>query len=312
MIKLGDKVRFLNDKIEGVVTSLKGNIAGVTNTDGFEIPVVINELVKIDIEINNQTEQSKAPIAKSNLVKLHSGIHIAFDRKNDNLLELILHNAECDLIQFAFYHKSTQVYTLVKSDKLELNHSTTLMQYQFNESEKLPVLVFQIILSQNESETLKQPLTLEISIKGKDFHRSFGHCFFLQKQAYVFQIDDNILTIAINKLQQKDFSERQTVPSLKIEPPSGNVIDLHIEKIIGNASQYTAAQIIDMQISTFHSTLQNCFMNKEEQVVFIHGVGNNYLKNKIRNLLSKNEMVESMIDADPLKYGDGATLVFLR
>ena len=48
MIKLGDKVRFINEDMQGVVTSIKGNTAGVTIEDDFEIPVLINEVVKIN------------------------------------------------------------------------------------------------------------------------------------------------------------------------------------------------------------------------------------------------------------------------
>lgn len=312
IMKLGDKVRFLNDKIEGVITSLNGKIAGVTNSDGFEIPVVINELVKIDIDADNYKEPSRAPQAKSNQLRLHTGVHIAFDRKSDHEMKLILHNASSDLIQFSFYHKTNQNYQLVKSDSLELDQSLCLSNYQFNESEKLPVLVFQINFVQFETETLKDSLTRELTIKGKDFHRSFGHCFFLQKQAYSFQLDDNVLALALEKLKQKDFTEAQAVKSFKIEPSVGNIIDLHIEKITGNYSNLTASQIIDMQLNTLHSTLQNCYMNKEKHIIYIHGVGNSYLKNKIRNVLQKNEMVESVSDADTLKYGDGASIVYLK
>jgi len=47
-IKRGDFVRFLNEKQEGVVTDITGNIAHVSVEGDFSIPVQINELVKVE------------------------------------------------------------------------------------------------------------------------------------------------------------------------------------------------------------------------------------------------------------------------
>ena len=67
MIKLGDKVRFVNEDMQGVVTSIKGNTAGVTIEDDFEIPVLINEVVKINDILNkpkqeDDDEETKEPL----------------------------------------------------------------------------------------------------------------------------------------------------------------------------------------------------------------------------------------------------------
>ena len=60
MIKVGDKVKFLNDVGGGVVTSFIGkNLVNVENEDGFEIPCPISELVNIDApELNVGAEKS--------------------------------------------------------------------------------------------------------------------------------------------------------------------------------------------------------------------------------------------------------------
>jgi hypothetical protein len=103
MIKLGDKVRFINENMEGVVTSLNGNKAGVTIEDDFEIPVLINEIVKINDIIDKPVEEEKPITVKSNFVKIHHGFHIAFDRITEQTLELKFHNSESDLALVAFY-----------------------------------------------------------------------------------------------------------------------------------------------------------------------------------------------------------------
>lgn len=57
-LKLGDKVRFVNENLEGFITSVKDKTTvGVTIEDDFEIPVLASELVKIEF-----TDQKKLRI----------------------------------------------------------------------------------------------------------------------------------------------------------------------------------------------------------------------------------------------------------
>jgi hypothetical protein len=88
MIKLGDKVRFVNENMQGVVTSIKGNTAGVMIEDDFEIPVLLSEIVKINDVLDKPASEEKPVTVKSAFVKIHSGFHIAFDRISDDTLEL--------------------------------------------------------------------------------------------------------------------------------------------------------------------------------------------------------------------------------
>ncbi|MEG1935100.1 MAG: DUF2027 domain-containing protein, partial [Rikenellaceae bacterium] len=48
MIKIGDRVKFLNDVGVGKVQKIQGTIVTVDREDGFEIPVLISELVVVD------------------------------------------------------------------------------------------------------------------------------------------------------------------------------------------------------------------------------------------------------------------------
>ena len=50
MIRKGDRVKFLNDATVGTVAAIEGKIAHVTVEDGFDIPVMITDLVAIDAE----------------------------------------------------------------------------------------------------------------------------------------------------------------------------------------------------------------------------------------------------------------------
>lgn len=61
-IRIGHKVRFLNEKGEGVVTRFKDKKTVYVEVDGFEIPYGIDNLVLVDTEIvfkdkENETEE---------------------------------------------------------------------------------------------------------------------------------------------------------------------------------------------------------------------------------------------------------------
>ena len=58
MVKIGDRVKFLNDVGGGVVTGYAGkNTVYVENYDGFEIPYPVSQLVLIDAPEMNRAEK---------------------------------------------------------------------------------------------------------------------------------------------------------------------------------------------------------------------------------------------------------------
>ena len=54
MLKIGDKVRFLNDVGGGTVTGFQGkDIVLVADADGFEIPTLVSEVVAVETDDYN-------------------------------------------------------------------------------------------------------------------------------------------------------------------------------------------------------------------------------------------------------------------
>ena len=67
MIKIGDKVRFLNDVGGGTITGFQDkDIVLVADADGFEIPTLISEVVAIDTDDYNIAKVIKAQQKKKN------------------------------------------------------------------------------------------------------------------------------------------------------------------------------------------------------------------------------------------------------
>jgi DNA-nicking Smr family endonuclease len=310
MIKLGDKVRFVNEDMQGVVTSIKGNTAGVTIEDDFEIPVLLSEVVKINDILNKpKQEEDKSITVKPKFVKVHHGIHIAFDSINDDKLDLKIHNSEADWLMVAVYENQQLKHKI----NVELESNSTLGTFSLEQFNKWPEFTF-VITPINEEYKLTSSIVKKVKLNAKEFHASFKQCYFLGKQAYTIRLDSDVTSQSLKKLQEKDFtisSSAQKVINLKDKP--NQVIDLHAENLVEKANSLGAQEILDIQINAFVQSLEMAHVHKMKSITFIHGVGNHFLKNKIKNYLStQKNIVEKYTDASSLLYGGGATEVWLK
>ena len=83
-------------------------------------------------------------------------------------------------------------------------------------------------------------------------------------------------------------------------------IDLHIENLVDNPEQLKPQEIVDIQISAIIKNLDS--IQKKQKIVFIHGVGKGFLKEKLISILEQYQNI-TFQDANFIKYGMGATEV---
>ena len=316
-LKLGDKVRFVNENMQGVVTNINGKIVGVTIEDDFEIPVAANEVVKIEETVVAKKDEPVFITKKSNFVKVHSGIHIAFERLSETALELKLHNSESDNISYAYFQKNNQSFELRQQGTVPLETYVSLGKFNLDQFNTWPEMAFQIMFVSERGNDFKPQLVKTIKMNAKEFHASFKQCYFLGKQAYTFRIDEAINKTDIQKLLNKDFSEPTAKPTFVTEESLTKkpqpIVDLHIEKLTDRANEFSAQDILDLQMKVFSQSLEMAHVHQMQKIIFIHGIGNHFLKNKIKNYLGQQKsVVKKYQDADMVKFGGGATEVILN
>lgn len=309
-VKLGDRVRFVNENLEGIVTSIKGSTAGVTIEDDFEIPVPLSQIVKISDMQAAPEEEAAKPVRKTDSAQ--QGIYLAFDRSGETLLELQLHNSMADELLYVLYEKAKDRTTIKSSGRLALNETKALGRYHLDQFSQWPELHFQALLLQQHAQPAP-PLQRTLRFHAKEFHAAFRHAFFLNRQAYLFKLDNEPLPVEdLQKLKEKDFSAQPAEQS-NWEGRPKPVVDLHIEQLTPNAASMSAPDMLALQMEAFTKSLEMAHVHKMKSIIFIHGVGNHFLKNKIRNYLRlQKQIVASYRDADMLKYGGGATEVQLN
>ncbi len=98
----------------------------------------------------------------------------------------------------------------------------------------------------------------------------------------------------------------------KREPASDTFeIDLHMEEQDLQKSQFSLSGILTLQMSRFHSALDEAISKKCRKLVIIHGVGQGTLKMQIRKELQEKYPEFLFQDASFREYGFGATMVHL-
>ncbi len=313
MIKLGDKVRFLNENMEGFVTSIQAKgIIGVTVDSDFEIPVPESQVVKIQFEEkagnNNESVIAEKP-RKQNSNPI--GVFIAFERINDNDVQAWFHNNFTERVLLAVYEIEQQVYKFRQNFVIEREDTIAFKKYKMEDFQNWNSLYIQMISIELNTVKPVAPIAKELPFYAKSFHQTLKFSFFLNKQAYQYRIDEQDLTLNLQKLKEKDFTEKNTsAPDLKSRPEE--LIDLHYDALLSKGFP-AAKDVVSFQMDVFVQCLEAAFMHKMPRIVFIHGIGNLYLKNKIQTWLSKHkDMVKEFRDADPVQFGGGATEVFIK
>ncbi len=310
-VKLGDKVRFLNESLEGIITSIKDKTTvGVTIEDDFEIPVLACELIKIEFTEQQKSNDNfaKEIVPKININPL--GVFMAFDRRTENFLDIKIHNNLSDILTLVCYEKEKDVFKLKYHANIERNETVDIGVLELENFDKWPNLLFHFTFIDRVSIKPCEPKSVIFKTHAKEFHQNLKYCFFVQKQAYMYRLDESLAKINFEPLLQKDFNEVPEKP-IDLSAKPDNVVDLHYEKLA--AKGLISEDRTTLQMEVFTKSLEAAFINRMEGIIFIHGVGNQYLKNKIRTYLLKHkDIVNRFEDADLLKFGGGATYVYLK
>jgi hypothetical protein len=314
MIKLGDKVRFVNENLEGFVTSIQGKgLLGVTVDSDFEIPVQSSQVVKIDFQEkagNNEPVKANPQLrpVSSNPI----GIFIAFERINDQLVQAYFHNNFSEQVILVIHEKIEGVYHFVQDLKLDRDETKLFKKLDMEQFSNWPALSISILPIEFHTIKLSMPIVKELKFHAKTFHQTLKFSFFLQKQAYQWRMDEQEMPLDLKALKAHDFSSKATTlaPNLKDRP--SELIDLHYDQLLQKGFS-PSNDIVGLQMEVFTSSVEAAYINKMQKIVFIHGIGNLYLKNKIHTWLTKHkEMVQAFQLADTIQYGAGATEVILK
>ncbi len=348
-IKVGDRVKFLNDTGSGEVTRIVDpKTALVQVEDGFEVPWMIADLVvdtgMVDVDDEEEEDEQisypepsvsfseKTNTASEPAALEDEEVVLAFlPDENSSAFETYLVNSSSYQFKYTISRQQEGELVLFSEGTLEAGIKISLGSYQpgnINDEEHFRI---QGLFFNEGFYNHLPPVDMLIKVSAGEMYNAGSrkeNDYFLEKailhilydwrkpatepEMPKMEIDPEALKEAM--FVKGDLKQEGTVKSKKVDiAASGPVeVDLHIEQLIDNYKSLTNSEIIDIQMTRFRSELENAIDKKIRKIVFIHGVGNGKLKHDIRRMLDTEFRKLRYQDASFKEYGFGATMVIIQ
>lgn len=329
-IKIGDKVRFLNDVGGGIVSGFKNrDIVLVEDEDGFEIPVLITECVVIESSggagitipqkaqiVEQYISETVTEFCNKKDFKTYLAIAPEFeDAPLQGKLEMYLVN---DSNYFLYYlcEENSSNGKVMADGLLHPNTHQPIGTYtaqQLGELGKLKVRLLPFQRGKEYKHLSNVEKVVAFNAVKLAQSKSYEENQFFSFKTHLIAIHKDDLEESLNELASKEEQGKPTKSRLKSPKQTSEIIevDLHIEALLDNFSGMSNGEMLEYQLNKFHDTLKENKGKKGQRIVFIHGVGNGRLKNDIRNSLKRKYQLEFQ-DASFREYGYGATMVIVR
>ncbi len=349
--KIGDRVKFLNNigggRIKGIIDKRTVN---VEDEDGFDVPVLISELVLTDSEsvsegkkvntkeeevVIDEYEDIDADIilevnASHEIVEDKSEPRISLALKPDNPSNFYESNLDLYLINDSNYKllynlAETDNYKakLLKGGYIEAGSKILIWSFSPAKLQDTVEISFQGIIFKKGLFDIQDPINETIEFKPTKVRKekSYSDTDYFHEKVLMFPLIKSEMERSMDQISNRDIEkatkekERGKKKWRKIEPdkPSDiEEIDLHIEALLDSSLNMSNSEIIDVQMSRFETALEGGIKSKSKRMVFIHGVGNGKLKMELRKKLDRKYPKLQYQDASFKEYGYGATMVMFK
>ena len=337
-MNIGDKVRLLRDKEEGIIYAfLPGNIVEIEIEEGFRIPVLRSEVVMVSpLESQRMKpaesasgsyakKQEEFPTFSRKAPFAEKGIYLAFLPVNDRELTLHIINNSDWVLPFVVYQDVGGRQSGLASGLLSPRTNQRLTDLLTQNIEQWPVFEVQALYFREGSDAIKPPFQKRLRCRVQSFYKKKQQAPVLAKEGYVYQLDEENVPDAVvpdqsksaaggvsaSELRERMLSPEPTASHKKVETPQ-SVVDLHVEKLSPTPDALSNADKMKLQLDTFERQLENAIAAGLDEITFIHGSGSGALRQEIQRRLSKHQNVQYFEDAQKEKFGYGATCAKIK
>jgi Smr domain/Domain of unknown function (DUF2027) len=321
-MNIGDRVRLLRGREEGVIVKiLPNNIIEIEIEDGFKIPIKRNEAVMISPDEALRFKKQGPEIAPQRQgiapeIVANNGVFMAFCYINDReLSQHLINNSDWDM-PFMLSVGSDPHHRGLAAGVLKARSSTKVQDIQTKDFEEWGTFTFQGIFHRGAFMALRPVLVKHMKFRAHTFFKTKAKAPILNKDAFLFQLDaegSETVVIEPRKLVEKMFEPNSIMPEkpMTSTKPSA-VVDLHIEQLSSQHTQWSNQQIIDCQLAAFEQAFESAIASGLDHITFIHGVGNGVLRQALHRRLAGHKNVKFFEDAQKEKFGYGATKVSIK
>lgn len=277
-MKIGDRVKFINDTSVGIVTKIAGTTVYVDVVDGFEIPTLESELVVV-----NEKDELDA------INRIGIGDEKPGRRGGKVAKPTTAEVKKAPATREASYKKYGRVALVNDEEEEESDEDDVIFDVHEMKEKYLKTLALR---RQREAEMEAEKNTLKQA-----------------KAKTVAQSDPTPVIVP----KEEDVPKATLKPKEETEDKKNEieVVDLHAEEILSSTEDLSSGEIITAQLARFTFTLDTLLSSKKHgKIVFIHGVGKGKLKFEMLKILKNDYKKLDYQDASFKEYGYGAIVVY--
>ncbi len=326
-LRIGDKVRFLNEVGEGIVSRVKDSkTVYVEMLDGFEIPFPVNQLVAIHTELIINSGADNIDLDNED-TQINEAVYFIVepDHEHQSLVsenKIYLFNASTFNLLYTYSIKDDNYFQTVKHGEIGPFQKMLLKQVKLPFFKEYNYHKLDCILFKNSFFKAQLPIAEVVYFAADTFFKTkpIKHQEF-KIPVYAFILKDEfILTQNIETdLKKEDIEKLKSIKEFKAQEKTSKSakeylksldreVDLHIEELVENTFGLGNFDMLKIQLERFEKELDKAMTGNIKTIIFIHGVGNGRLKQEIISILKTTKGI-SYHDASYKEYGLGATQV---
>jgi hypothetical protein len=313
--KLGDFVRFVDERREGYVTRIiDENTIGVTGDDDFEIPVLASKVTTVHghqpkVQTNQGTVKATAEVPAAEFKTKGVYLGVVSDAKAASVVHFHLVNETSFQLLATLTTEKQQGFKGEFAGIIAPGSSANMYSAQLADIQLWPKFNLNILFYTVQNIAPVTPITFSEKFKAKDFSGAKKVVPVLNQQGWVIRLDEPELAIDAEKLKESFFKPAEE--KQRVDRPT-NEVDLHIEKLRNDFHFLNSNDILRIQLEHFKKSLDAAIVHQLPEIIFIHGAGNGILRHELHKQLGKNQKVQTFMDARKEKFGYGATKVILK
>ncbi len=349
--KVGDKVKFLNQKGGGIVSKIvNSQIVNVSVEDGFDIPTLINELVLVetdekaanlfqeDIQVGavekrheHHEDADDYRVSKIAGNSAEAGMYLAFVPHDQRFLVswlmdiYLINNTHFDILFSLFLRNEENTFIGTDYGGLEPRQKFLLKTIERDELNEWLTGVVQVLFHVDSSKQILNPLSSEFRIKPSRFYQENNYIAipFIQQKSLMLTLGKitEISTFMENK-DSIDKDELVLKPQKAKQIKSENILEQHL------INSHTAE--VDLHIGELADdyyllspaemlNIQLDYFMKCMDAAITHHIQKIIFIHGVGNHVLKNEIKKGLskyksvhsFDASMAKDGMGATEVFI-
>lgn len=339
MIKIGDKVRFLDEVGGGVVSGFRGKgIALVRDADGFEIPMPVRECVAVETSSRNAPPPAPEPAALQAPAAPQPGeavggaldVYLAFVPENSAaaapLFEAYLVNDSGYHLYYVYLSAGGAAWSARSHGLVEPGTKVLMEEFDRTGLGGLERVAVQLLAFKSRRPSALQPAaSVELRVDTTKFYKlhTFRPTCFFEEPALLYDVvrggrpagqahaaaED--LHAALLKKKSIDAPAPCPAPKKK-EKERPAEIDLHIGELLDSTRGMSNGEILEFQLGKFREAMERHKGMRGQRLVFIHGKGEGVLRKALLQELRRNYPACEAQDASFREYGFGATMVTIK